>query len=68
MGNVIQIRPEPSAIEAARDHLADMVDVIQGIKVSDENSLTLREIAEENVAMALDILNDHLAEPARKGG
>ena len=69
MGEIVPIRKQPSPVEEARNYLADMVDVIQGIKVQDENSLTLREIAEENVGMALDILNDYLAgQPARKGG
>lgn len=65
MGEIVPIRKQPSPVEEARNHLADMVDVIQGIKAADENSLTLREIAEENVGLALDILNDYLAAPRR---
>lgn len=68
MGEVIQIRKEPTPVEEARDLLADMVDVITGIKVTDENSQTLREIAEENVSLALEILNDYLAGQPAKGG
>lgn len=67
MGEIVPIRKQPSPVEEARNYLADMVDVIQGIKVHDENSLTLREIAEENVGLALDVLNDYLEEMSRKG-
>jgi len=60
MGDTVPITKQPSPVEEARNHLADMVDVIQGIKVADENSRSLREIAEENVYLALETLNDYL--------
>ncbi|WP_338510125.1 hypothetical protein [Erwinia aphidicola] len=66
MGEIVPIRKQPSPVEEARNYLADMVDVIQGIKVHDENSLTLREIAEENVGLALEILSDYLEDLSKQ--
>lgn len=62
MGKVIELFREPTPVEEAFNHLKDICDVIQGIKVADENSSTLKDIALENVAMAADILHDYLAE------
>ncbi|WP_342753767.1 hypothetical protein AAGQ96_12950 [Pantoea sp. MBD-2R] len=71
MGDVISLHQEPDAVEEARNHLLNLCDVIRGIRVADENSLTLRDIAEENVGLALDILQDYLADQQgkpKKGG
>ena len=60
MNNVTNLFRQPTPIEAARNHLSDMVEAIHSIKVHDENSQSLRDIAEENVSLALEILNDYL--------
>lgn len=60
MSNLTNLLKQPTPIEAARNHLSDMVEVIQSIKVHDENSQSLRDVAEENVSLALEILNDYL--------
>lgn len=60
MGDVITFQRKSSPVEDARGHLQDMVGVIRSIKVYDDNSQTLRDIAEENVSLAFEILDEYL--------
>ncbi|WP_338507002.1 hypothetical protein VRB95_08470 [Erwinia aphidicola] len=66
MNHVTNLFKQPTPIEAARNHLSDMVEVIQSIKVHDENSQSLRDIAEENVYLALEILSDYLEDLSKQ--
>ncbi|WP_051337929.1 KilA-N domain-containing protein [Pantoea sp. AS-PWVM4] len=49
-----------SDLNDAKGHLHEMADAISSIKVNDENSLLLRDYAEENVSLAYCILEELL--------
>lgn len=64
MGKVIQLNTPLSDIQHARDHLANMADLIKSIPAQDDNTLTLRDVAEENVSLAFELLDKYLRDRA----
>ncbi len=59
MGDVIPFIRQPKPIEAARDLLNGMADLIENLPVESQAQL-LRDVLAERVSEAHDILQDHI--------